>query len=275
MNIRDHALQYARMGWAVLPLHFITEDGRYCCGSPECKSAGKHPYSRLVPSGLKQATTHRPTIRSWFKQEPRLNLGIRTGAVSGIVVADLDGDEGLISWYEYDRGEHQHTPTLLCVTGSGGVHLYFKAPHFPVPNSASKVGPKVDIRGEDGYVVAAPSVHKSGGTYQWDGAANPENATLSPLPGWLLPRLVPPTRAPRRSAPTEVTLPGEIPPITEGQRNVSMASIAGRLRRAGADEQHIADYLARLNMAIGDPLPQREVESVARSISRYPAGDAR
>ncbi len=275
MSTRDAALYYARRGWHVIPLNWLTDDGACSCGNPDCRSQGKHPFSTLAPHGSQDSTTHLPTIRRWYKQYPRLNIGIRTGEVSGLVVVDLDGDDGLISWAEYDREEHRHQPTLLAVTGSGGLHFYFQHPSFQVANSASKIGKGIDIRGENGYIVAPPSTHKSGGQYQWDGAANPENATLSPLPGWLLPRLVPPTRAPRRSAPTEVTLPGEIPPITEGQRNVSMASIAGRLRRAGADEQHIADYLARLNMAIGDPLPQREVESVARSISRYPAGDAR
>lgn len=272
MDIRQSALAYARRGWHVLPLNWITEEGSCSCGNPSCKSQGKHPYTPLTPHGLKEATKDLPMIRRWFRQYPKLNIGIRTGAVSGLVVVDLDGDDGLISWAGYDRDEHRHDPTLLAITGSGGLHYFFQHPGFHVPNSAGKIGEGVDIRGDDGYVVAAPSTHKSGDRYQWDGEGHPERREAAPPPRWLLPRLVAPTKAPERVAPTELRLPDQPRVIREGERNVSFASIAGSLRRQGADEEHIRDYLERMNNAISSPLPEREVASVARSISRYEPG---
>src|SRR5690606_42085545 len=83
MSTRDAALYYARRNWHVVPLTWLTDDGSCSCGNPECKSAGKHPFSTLAPHGSQDSTTHLPTIRGWFKRFPRLNIGIRTGEVSG------------------------------------------------------------------------------------------------------------------------------------------------------------------------------------------------
>jgi hypothetical protein len=56
--------------------------------------------------------------------------------------------------------------TLQVKTGRG-VHHYFYNPADAVPNSASLLGDKIDVRGEGGYVLAPPSVHPSGAIYQW------------------------------------------------------------------------------------------------------------
>jgi Bifunctional DNA primase/polymerase, N-terminal len=45
-----------------------------------------------------------------------------------------------------------------------GWHLFFST-GSPVPCSIGKIAPKVDIRGEGGYVVAAPSIHPGGTIY--------------------------------------------------------------------------------------------------------------
>ncbi len=50
------------------------------------------------------------------------------------------------------------------------------------------LGPAVDTRGRGGYVVAPPSRHPSGGTYEW--LVSPWETAIAPIPEWLLLELV-------------------------------------------------------------------------------------
>lgn len=62
--------------------------------------------------------------------------------------------------------------------------------------------------------------------------------------------------------------------ILPGNRNTALTSIAGRLRRQGADADRIEDALAHVNSGLQQPLPPSEVRSIAGSVSRYePAPD--
>lgn len=47
------------------------------------------------------------------------------------------------------------------------------------------VFPGIDVRGNNGYVVAPPSIHKSGKSYRWV-RNTPENNSPDPIPDWLL-----------------------------------------------------------------------------------------
>ncbi|MBI4497071.1 MAG: AAA family ATPase [Chloroflexi bacterium] len=48
-----------------------------------------------------------------------------------------------------------------------GWHLYLAHPGGHVPNTAGKLGPGLDIRGDGGYAVSPPSLHRSGHFYTW------------------------------------------------------------------------------------------------------------
>src|SRR5947209_1521983 len=91
------ALRYAKLGLAVLPLHVPTKGGNCSCGKADCKDIGKHPRTQ---HGVNDATTDELTIREWWKRWPGANIGIATGAVSGIFVVDEDrrhsGDKTLL-----------------------------------------------------------------------------------------------------------------------------------------------------------------------------------
>lgn len=163
MVTMENALECARRGWPVLLLHSVVKD-ECTCGKPECTSPGKHP---RTSHGVKDATTDEEVIRDWFRKYPESNYGIATGKESGLLVLDIDplhyGEEYLED-LETKNGKLPETLTVL--TGSGGRHLYFQYPHFPVGNSPLCTG--VDIRGDGGYVVGPGSVHKSGRTYEWE-----------------------------------------------------------------------------------------------------------
>ncbi len=87
------ALSYAERGWPVLTLHSLI-DGRCTCDNPKCsKSIAKHPVASLFPHGYQDATTDPEEIKFSFSGS-HTNIGIATGAKSGIVVLDVDGDGG-------------------------------------------------------------------------------------------------------------------------------------------------------------------------------------
>lgn len=172
------ALDYGRQGWRVLPIWWLTdevkEDGkRYCgCGNPFCETAGKHP---LVKGGrgMANATSDTTIITSWWDAWPKANIAVATGSASGIVVVDLDVDEekdGEVELGAWAAGQGFDVPeTLTAQTGSGGRHLVYRAPTDGGPHvkSATAWLEGVDLRGEGGYILVAPSGHETGGVYRW------------------------------------------------------------------------------------------------------------
>lgn len=161
-SMGDYALEYALRGIPVFPI----------------KARDKHP---LTEHGFKDATTDAEQIRQWWRKWRNANIGIPTGPRSGWLVVDIDTKAGAT----YDTlAALGHLPaTMTAQTGSGGLHLVFRYPRnsLEVRNSASKVAQGIDVRGDGGYIVAAPSIHPSGGAYEWVKELEP-----TPCPSWLL-----------------------------------------------------------------------------------------
>ena len=171
----DWALAYANRGLQVFPLHSV-QDGRCTCGRDCGRNAGKHP---RVTGGFKVATTDARQIEVWWRKWPDTNIGIATGAVSGLVVIDIDGTDGLATLQSL-VAQHGPLPRTAIVKTARGWHLYFAKPAScpPIPCST---GNGLDVRGDGGYCVAPPSRHASGHLYQWCEGAS----TLVEAPQWL------------------------------------------------------------------------------------------
>lgn len=164
------ALWYAsEFKWKVLPLWWIREDGSCGCDSPNCSSVGKHPIGQLVPNGVKNATKESATIERWWGHYPQANIGIATGAVSGFIVLDIDPRNGGDESMEMLEAKYGLLPdTVEQLTGGGGRHILFTYPNFAVnnDNQGKVLGPGIDVKGDGGYIVVAPSNHVKG-SYQW------------------------------------------------------------------------------------------------------------
>lgn len=135
-------------------------------------------------------------MASWWRRWKYANVGLLTGSTAGLVVVDLDGEEGCRTFLELQQRHGSCPETRWVRTGSGGWHAYFAHPGGAMGNTARKLGPGVDTRGDQGYVVAPPSNHISGKRYVW---AN--NEKVAPLPGWLLDLLRPQVAQPRQPLP--------------------------------------------------------------------------
>ncbi|MBE7507977.1 MAG: bifunctional DNA primase/polymerase [Planctomycetia bacterium] len=174
-----YALEYAARGWPVFPLH-EAHNGACTCGKSNCKSIAKHP---RTPNGVRDATVDEAKILQWFKQWPTANIGIATGAESGIGVIDIDprhGGDANITALEKTCGPLPATVTVK--TGSDGRHGYFQHHGGEIRNARDIGGARgVDVRGDGGYVVAPPSIHANGNRYEWIG----ETEKIAELPeGW-------------------------------------------------------------------------------------------
>lgn len=148
------ALEARKVG-PIFPLHDLS--GGVCsCGKADCGTrAGKHPRTE---HGLKDATQDENTIREWWTRWPQANIGLLTGAVSGVIVLDIDPRHGGDKTIEALQKQFGDLPLTWSVkTGGGGWHLYFKHPGGRIGNSAGKIGEGIDLRGDGGYIVFPPS----------------------------------------------------------------------------------------------------------------------
>ncbi|MCU1670514.1 MAG: hypothetical protein JWP40_3441 [Blastococcus sp.] len=270
-SIRDMAVSLAGRGWAVFP----------------CRPGDKRP---AVPEWEQRACSDpAPVGRYW--PSPRHNIGVACGP-SGLVVIDLDtaahGGELPQEWripgvnegadvlaVLVERLGQKWPHTYMVRTPSGGTHLYYQGSEGrEIRNSASKIGPMIDVRAAGGYVVAAGSV-TSVGVYEVLIDSDPV-----PLPEWLADLADPPDSV--RSPSTHATprIGGQGSPhgrfvglldtllnAPVGQRNNVLHWAACRARdmvREGQVEQHAA-YAALTGAAESIGLGEQESQATLNS----------
>jgi hypothetical protein len=273
------ALAMAGRGWHVFP----------------CAPGGKEP--ALRGNWQRHATTDPAQVCAWWVRRP-YNIGISCGP-SGLVIIDLDvpkdrdGDPAVPTGAEslarlcQQHGEPYPSATFTVATPSGGSHLYFTAVSGSrIRNSASSLGPLIDIRAAAGYVLA-PCSQVGGRAYA------PCNSALpAPLPRWIaitlrkqpplpLPGLpaLPHASGPRDSAYALAALRDEtrrMATATDGTRHDTLNKAAfnlGQLVAAGLlPETAVSTSLADAARQSG--LPERDIPRIIRSGmtagTRYP-----
>lgn len=144
----------------------------------------------LTAHGFKDATRDPDEARLLFRHAE--GIGMPTGVASGLVAVDIDVKEGRDGLEWLAANEHRMPRTRRHRTQSGGFHLLFLAPPGRnIRNSASKLAPGVDVRGEGGYIVVPPS----------PGYGVTDDAMPAEVPAWLLALLDPPKPAPAPVSP--------------------------------------------------------------------------
>lgn len=183
-----------------------------------------------------------------------------------MAVLDIDprhsGDVSLQQLVEA-HGALPDTPTVR--TGGGGSHHYFSVPEGFKSTTGRIVG--IDVKAERGYVVAPPSVHASGATYVWDEGRDLIQTPIAEFPAWLVDAL-------QAKSPESATARRVESQVTVGSRNATLTSLAGTLRRRGLNAASLEATLLTLNQEqCVPPLEDAEVRGIARSVSRYEAGE--
>jgi hypothetical protein len=253
-NLGKAALKLAERGLATFPL----------------KPRNKLP---ITKHGCLDATKDLDVVRAWWEGWPDCNIGLATGAKSGVWVLDIDGDDGEASLRDLEQRMGSLPTTVEVITGGGGRHLFFKLPDFDgapaIKNTAGKLGAGLDTRGDGGYVVAPPSIHPSGKAYAWSvdtgsGFADP--------PAWLCGLLVSPGLGGNvvdldgRRALTLPELAANT--ISAGSRNDTLARLAGHLLRLNVSPADATEIALGWNVArCQPPLPDGEVINTVASIA--------
>jgi hypothetical protein len=259
LSLSQAAIQYARMRWPVFPL------------------AGKLPYHGT--HGHKDATVDLQQVERMWQEHPSANIGLATGAVSGVIVLDLD-----------PRHAEQHTPNLTRVlaerygnlpqtrtarTAHGGLHLYYQHPKDgkTYPNAVKLNGiAGIDARGDGGYVVLPPSRLYHSLSYQW----GTRETSIAPAQDWLLTLLL---REKQGLSPQESRfaqssggkwLTQAIQEASEGNRNLVGFHLACQLRDDGLSEAEAAEIMyAYAQQVTQGKTPYTVKEAVASLKSAY------
>ena len=242
----------------------------------------------LMCHGFYAATLDVARLKEMVRLHPRGLLAIRTGAVSRTVVIDVDA-RGLPAMRQM-IADGLLPRTLAQRTGSG-YHLVYAHPGVRIASGPGKGGLGIDIKSDDAYIVAAPSVHpRTGRPYRWLGPLTEE---LARLPQDWVKRLREPDRPTPARVPVEAVRGtryaqgavrrevAELLGIEEGERNHTLnksAFVIGQLVGAGILDGEDAtavleDAGQRIGLNPGEV--RRSVASGLRAGARCPRGGDR
>jgi hypothetical protein len=228
-------------------------------------------------------------VLEMVRLHPHGLLAVRTGAVSGTAVIDVDA-HGIPAMRQMIASGL--LPRTLAQRTGSGYHLVYAHPGVRIVSGPGKGGPGIDVKSDDAYIVVAPSLHpRTGRPYRWLGSLTDE---MAPLPQYWVERLREPDRQARPgSVPvqavrgTRYAIAGlrhqlaELLETEEGTRNATLNKSAfamGQLVGAGVlDEQDAAAVLEdagqRIGLSPGEV--RRSVASGLRAGARCPRGGCR
>lgn len=221
----EAALGYAAKGWPVFPCRASDSAERDNDGVP--LYAAKSP---LVKGGLKAASCDAGQIRTWWARWPDALIGLPLGGATGVFALDfdpreeVDPDTGELTEFTLAQLKADTEALIGCElpstvgqrTPSGGVHIFFRQPaEGPPIRNRGCLPLHVDVRGEGGYVIVAPSIvlasHKGKtGPYRW------LRADLDHVPADAPQALIDVLRAPKGSR----VLDGKVVPPERGRAGV-------------------------------------------------------
>jgi hypothetical protein len=223
------------------------------------------------------ATADFPTINKWFEKSPNSNIGIATGKTSGLLVLDIDPRNGGDDTIDALVDQHGDFPdTVEALTGGGGRHLLYSYPEVGTPISGTVLDDGIDIKSDGGYIVAAPSRHVSGCSYEWELSSDPSDTEVVPPPEWLVEQLRNPLLTAKSRAETVERLdPADIlAGIPVGERNDTLFRYFCRLReenRPWAECEVLGEAVIKASPS-DPPFSKREMLQCLKSAFKYEPG---
>lgn len=236
--------------------------------------AGLYVYP-IVPNGKQpiknysylKATQDIELIKSWFKHEPNINIGINLSK-SNLVVVDIDNHHNdLNTPLQSLKNLGYNLPSdYVELTQSGGLHYYYRADGIPATRKTKFID-GIDLLSD--FVVASPS-----NNYKVLNGATLDD--IPEVPRWIIKaldnRAMPSDRMqdnpmPYRRYYTGYLIDEIVTGVDAGNRNNWIASIFGKLLRAGASPKNAYSLLQVINDNYVTPsLPSKELDNVAESI---------
>ncbi|MGK0721062.1 bifunctional DNA primase/polymerase [Leucobacter sp. W1478] len=245
-----------------------------------CIVEGKRPLTRR---GFLDASSDPEQVAAWWSRTPNANIGIPTGAASGVVVVDVDVHgprDGRAAYQRATEAGLVDGAGLLVRTPTGGTHVYFPATPGSEQRSWQAATAGIDFRGDGGYIIAPPSRRIIDGHMRRYEVADIAAHSVGPvdaarLRDFLDPRPVTPPRAEGTSMAVDgKRLAAWVAGRGEGERNRGLFWAACRLAENGVSLTDALDALGAAAQSAG--LGDREITTTVRSAYRatQPAPEA-
>ncbi|MEA2082829.1 MAG: DUF3987 domain-containing protein [Thermodesulfobacteriota bacterium] len=191
-------------------------------------------------------------VERWFEKWPDANIALVTGGISGVVAIDCDSaDAEKWLWNTCPR-------TSVYQSTAKGAHGFFRPNGLPVKNRTGALK-DIDVRGNGGYVVIAPSIHPTGKVYKL--------VYTSGLGGWDDLAEFPYELFDNQVGEIEKT-PVTLTPVAQGQRDDALTRVAGKYFGRGMDSGEVLAMCKGVNLQYNPPLEAKEVEKIVASINR-------
>ena len=217
----------------------------------------------LLDGWPEKATSDVGQVEEWWSRWPDANVGLATGR--GLMVVDLDGEDGTAAWERLGKDHAEDVPPTMFVATPRGWHLYFAA--SGVSNSANRLGPHVDVRGDGGFVVGPGSVVNDVEYVEHEGH-------IAKAPAWLVDMARGNVAAAGNVSATygQSFEPSET--YGEGQRNDGLFRLASSWRARGMTDAELLSALLVANRErCTPPLDESEVRLIVSSVSRFERGE--
>ncbi len=163
-SLSQNVAKLAALGWSVIPLHGdLLPGGEKAPALPTWAE-----YQRRAPTADERDL--------WFNVYGFRAAGVVLGAVSGVVVVDIDCPQAAV---EFAHTLPELTQTFTVRSGNRGLpHYYYQLdPTVPVPSIRSRA---IELRA-DGHYVVAPDVCINGKTWQVTDSRLPRTLSASDL----------------------------------------------------------------------------------------------
>lgn len=238
-----------------------------------CQAGGKRPLTRR---GFIDASSDAAQVDAWWARTPHANIGISTGAASGVVVVDIDVHgpvDGRVAWERAAEAGLVNGAGLLVRTPTGGAHAYFPATPGRPQRSWQAAAVGVDFRGDGGYIIAPPSRRIIDDTLRRYEVADLTTHPTGPVDATRLRNFLDPR--PKPAAPRDNAGPRDmevsrlaswVAAQGEGERNRSLFWAACRLAENGMPTSDALNALSAAASKAG--LGEREIATTVRSAYR-------
>ncbi|BCF95567.1 hypothetical protein PPGU19_001360 [Paraburkholderia sp. PGU19] len=219
-------------------------------------------------------------LRDLYTQHHFTTVGLVCGDVSGsLECLDFDDRDGYQLFRQTASGSELgeligRIEAGYCELSPKGVHLLYFCDHVG-RNQKLNDELKIETRGRGGFVVVAPSCfadQQGQKHYQVRSGALASIVRILPAERERLHSYIRALGVRKHSTESSAEKTGAVK-IAQGGRNSELTSLAGSMRSRGMSCEALAAALHAENKArCHPPLPDHEVEAIARSVSRYPHG---
>jgi len=198
-----------------------------------------------------EQTTSKEVKEWWSKKWPGANIGLVTGKRYGLVVIDVDSQEGQ-KIIDENLPDSFLTPIASTPRGDLGRHFYF-AYRNGLTNKA-EILPGLDVRTDGGFIIAPPS-RDHRGSYKW--MISLAKTPLNSLPDKLYNVLLSHTN--KHPLVNNNTQHRKRFILQKGRRDEDLFHIANSLVKGGCDPSIMAQALRILAKSANPPFPEKEV----------------